>query len=58
MLGKLVQVFKDVEVSNLVVMLDEIDKIGSLFQGDFVLVLLEVLDLEQNKEFLDYYFDI
>jgi len=56
--GKLVQAFKDVEVSNPVVMLDEIDKIGSSFQGDPASALLEVLDPEQNKEFLDHYLDI
>lgn len=56
--GKLVQALKDVEVSNPVIMLDEIDKIGSSFQGDPASALLEVLDPEQNREFLDHYLDL
>ena len=50
--GKLVQALKDVEVANPVIMLDEIDKIGASFQGDPASALLEVLDPEQNSEFL------
>ncbi|MEM7378055.1 MAG: endopeptidase La [Pseudomonadota bacterium] len=56
--GKLVQALKDVEVSNPVIMLDEIDKIGSSFQGDPASALLEVLDPEQNNAFLDHYLDL
>ena len=56
--GKLVQALKDVEVSNPVIMLDEIDKIGSSFQGDPASALLEVLDPEQNSAFLDHYLDL
>ncbi|MCX2982318.1 endopeptidase La [Halieaceae bacterium IMCC14734] len=56
--GKLVQALKDVEVSNPVIMLDEIDKIGSSYQGDPASALLEVLDPEQNSEFLDHYLDL
>ena len=56
--GKLVQALKDVEVANPVIMLDEIDKIGASFQGDPASALLEVLDPEQNKEFLDHYLDL
>ena len=56
--GKLVQAFKDVEVSNPVIMLDEIDKIGASFRGDPASALLEVLDPEQNAEFLDHYLDM
>jgi len=56
--GKLVQALKDVDVSNPVIMLDEIDKIGSSFQGDPASALLEVLDPEQNAEFLDHYLDL
>ena len=56
--GKLVQALKDVEVSNPVIMLDEIDKIGVSFQGDPASALLEVLDPEQNREFLDHYLDL
>ena len=56
--GKLIQALKDVEVSNPVIMLDEIDKIGASYQGDPASALLEVLDPEQNSEFLDHYLDL
>ncbi|MEH6608850.1 MAG: endopeptidase La [Halioglobus sp.] len=56
--GKLVQALKEVQVSNPVIMLDEIDKIGASYQGDPASALLEVLDPEQNSEFLDHYLDL
>ncbi len=56
--GKFVQALKEVKVSNPVIMLDEIDKIGASFQGDPASALLEVLDPEQNVEFLDHYLDM
>ena len=56
--GKLVQALKEVEVSNPVIMLDEIDKVGASYQGDPASALLEVLDPEQNSEFLDHYLDL
>ncbi len=56
--GKFVQILKDVKVENPVIMLDEVDKIGSSFQGDPASSLLEVLDSEQNSEFLDHYLDM
>jgi len=56
--GKLVQALKDVKVDNPVIMLDEVDKIGASFQGDPASALLEVLDPEQNSEFLDHYLDL
>ncbi|MEK9654431.1 MAG: endopeptidase La [Halieaceae bacterium] len=56
--GKLVQALKEVEVTNPVIMLDEIDKVGTSFQGDPASALLEVLDPEQNSEFLDHYLDL
>ncbi|MBR9870380.1 MAG: endopeptidase La [Gammaproteobacteria bacterium] len=56
--GKFVQALKDSKVANPVIMLDEIDKIGSSFQGDPASALLETLDPEQNKEFLDHYLDV
>ncbi|MBN7795718.1 endopeptidase La [Parahaliea mediterranea] len=56
--GKFVQALKEVEVSNPVIMLDEIDKVGASYQGDPASALLEVLDPEQNGEFLDHYLDL
>ncbi len=56
--GKLVQALKDVEVSNPVIMLDEIDKMGMSHQGDPSSAMLEVLDPEQNDDFLDHYLDL
>ena len=56
--GKLVQALKEVDVSNPVIMLDEIDKIGSSFRGDPASALLEVLDPDKNSEFLDHYLDM
>jgi ATP-dependent Lon protease len=56
--GKLIQALKRVEVNNPVIMLDEIDKLGKSFQGDPGSALLEVLDPEQNKTFIDNYLDV
>ncbi|MDA3916603.1 MAG: endopeptidase La [Deltaproteobacteria bacterium] len=56
--GKMVQALKDSKVANPVIMLDEVDKIGSSYQGDPASALLEVLDPEQNFEFLDHYMDL
>jgi ATP-dependent Lon protease len=56
--GKLVQALKGTQVMNPVIMLDEIDKIGNSFHGDPASALLEVLDPEQNKDFLDHYLDV
>ena len=56
--GKLIQSLKRTEVANPVIMLDEIDKIGASYQGDPAAALLEVLDPEQNSDFLDHYLDV
>ncbi len=56
--GKLIQALKEVEVSNPVIMLDEIDKMGQSFRGDPASALLEVLDPAQNSDFLDHYLDM
>ena len=56
--GKLVQALKEVDVLNPVIMLDEIDKIGSSYRGDPASALLEVLDPAQNNAFLDHYLDM
>jgi len=56
--GKIIQSLKQVASANPVVMLDEIDKIGMSYQGDPASALLEVLDPEQNSNFLDHYLDV
>lgn len=56
--GKMVQALKFTEVMNPVIMIDEVDKIGASYQGDPASALLEVLDPEQNKDFLDHYLDV
>lgn len=56
--GKMVQALKDSKVANPVIMLDEVDKIGMSYQGDPASALLEVLDPEQNAEFMDHYMDL
>jgi ATP-dependent Lon protease len=56
--GKFIQAIKAVGVSNPIIMLDEVDKIGASFQGDPASALLEVLDPEQNVDFLDHYLDV
>jgi ATP-dependent Lon protease len=56
--GKFIQAIKDARSSNPVIMLDEIDKIGASYQGDPASALLEVLDPEQNVDFLDHYLDV
>lgn len=56
--GKMIQALKVVKTSNPVIMIDEIDKIGNSFRGDPASALLEALDPEQNKDFLDHYLDV
>ncbi len=56
--GKIVQALKESKVMNPVIMLDEIDKLGSSHQGDPASALLETLDPEQNHNFLDHYLDL
>lgn len=56
--GKFVQALKDCQTANPVIMLDEIDKIGSSYHGDPAAALLEVLDPEQNQDFMDHFMDV
>jgi ATP-dependent Lon protease len=56
--GTIVRALRDAGSKNPLLMIDEIDKMGSDWRGDPSSAMLEVLDPEQNRTFRDYYLDV
>uniref|UniRef100_F7CA98 Lon protease homolog, mitochondrial n=1 Tax=Equus caballus TaxID=9796 RepID=F7CA98_HORSE len=56
--GKIIQCLKKTRTENPLILIDEVDKIGRGYQGDPSSALLELLDPEQNANFLDHYLDV
>ena len=56
--GHVIKALRQVKVKNPVMLLDELDRVADLARHDIMGVLVELLDPEQNKAFLDHYLDV
>ena len=56
--GSIIRSLRDAESANPLILIDEIDKMGSDWRGDPASAMLEVLDPEQNSTFRDHYLDL
>src|SRR5207302_5240025 len=56
--GSIIRSIRDAESANPLMLIDEIDKMGSDWRGDPASAMLDVLDPEQNRTFRDHYLDL